>query len=70
VFGCDLVESLALAVMCFAAGKGLPSLDRCIDVPRVQLYAVTASAGLLSSENRRSAPHEGIEHNVVAPRAV
>jgi hypothetical protein len=52
---CNLVECLALVVVRFTAGKLLPSLDRCIDVPRVQLDAVTASAGALSSENRREA---------------
>jgi hypothetical protein len=66
----ELIECLALAIARYPAGQSLPTPDRCINVPRVELDAVTAPAGALGGDNRRSIAHEGIEHDVARCSAI
>lgn len=47
------------------SGYVLPTLDRGIDIERIDLEAIAAPAGLLGGENRRAAAAKGIENDVV-----
>ena len=64
--GFDQIEGFAELAMCLVAGRALPALNDGVDIQGVEFGAVTSPVGTFGRQERRSAPQERVNDNIVA----